>query len=106
MKQIKNPWRGYRKYLKHYCEICDIEPHPSLLEAHHIVEQSTFRNAGKRVIHGENIASLCANHHKEVTMGKIEILGRVATSSGKVIMYRYDDSEEVLFGKRGNPLTY
>lgn len=99
--EVKDPHRGYRKWMKAYCEICgkDKYYHPSQLDAHHIKEQSEFKKEGKKVEHRGNIATLCPNHHRDVTIGNMVITNRVMSTSNLILEYYYSNNpEKILYG--------
>lgn len=101
MKAVKDPYRGYRKYMKGYCEICGKSKyyHPQQLEAHHKIPQSYYKNRGEKIKHKGNVITLCGNHHVDVEIEKLIITRHLNSSEGQVLeFYESNNPDELLYG--------
>jgi heterodisulfide reductase subunit B len=101
MKKVKDPYTGYRKYMKGYCEICGKDKfyHPSELDAHHHIPQIEFKKNKEKIQHKGNIVTLCPNCHRQVELNKIKINGWRKSTVGIVLEYYYEDNpEKIIYG--------
>lgn len=100
LKEIKDPFRGYRKYLKvsDHCEICGVVlGHPSLYEADHVIPKSEFKKQGKRIQHKNNVACLCPRCHKLKTAEVIKTVRYVQSTVGSLLEWYFTDNPEKKF---------
>jgi hypothetical protein len=78
-----------KKLLKTHCEVCGWNDDISVLEGHHIVEQTDMKTSN----HPMNIAILCPTCHALQHSGRLKIIGVYPSTNpphGRLVVYEKD----------------